>query len=126
MSAKCNDIDVVPSLSLSESSGTKFGHSFTKWSYSLHLQASNPDPSIHTRFSILILELDGDLTLLSLSLDLDCLHVLLFSQFLPVLLLNLPQKLPLQKLPLPPSISSITFNMVSAKRSISSPIIILV
>ena len=93
LSAKCNDIDLAPSLSLSESSGTKFGCSFTKCSYSLHLK--------HLILSLFILvldpnlELDSDLTLLSLSLDLDCLHVLLFSQVLPVLLLNLPRKLPL-------------------------------
>ena len=31
LSAKiCNDADLVPSLSLSESLGTKFGHSFAK------------------------------------------------------------------------------------------------
>ena len=98
LSAKCNDIDLTPSLSLSESLGIRFGHSFAKWLYSLHLK--------HLILSLFLLvlnpdlELDGDLTLLSLSLDLDCLHVLLFSQFLPVLLLYLPRKLPFKKLPL--------------------------
>ena len=120
---KCNDIDLAPSLSLSESSGTKSRHSFAKWSYSLHLK--------HLILSLFILvlnpnlELDGDLSLLYLSLDLDCVHVLLFSKVLPVLFLNLPQKITSLKVTSTPSISSIPFNTVSTKRSISSPIISL-
>ena len=87
LSAKCNDTDLALSLSLSELSGTKLGHSLAKWSYSLHLK--------HLILSLFVLVLDPDLELdgdqlhlsLSLSLDLDCLHVLLFSQFLSILLL---------------------------------------
>ena len=93
LSAKCNDTDLALSLSLSESSGIRLGHSFAKWSYSLHLKHL-----ILSHFVLVLdpdLELDGDLPLLSLSLDLDCLHVLLFSQLLSILLLYLPQKLPL-------------------------------
>ena len=93
LSAKiCNDADFALSLSLSESLGTKFEHSFAKWSHSLHLK--------HQTLSLFVLvlkfelELDSDLALIPLSLDLDCLHDLLSSLFLlpfrPMLLLNLP------------------------------------
>ena len=47
LSAKCNDTDLTPSLSLCESSGIRFRHSFAKWSYSLHLKTLYPI-SFHT------------------------------------------------------------------------------
>ena len=92
LSAKCNDTDLALLLSLLESSGIRLGHSFAKWSYSLHLK--------HLILSLFVLvldpnlELDCDLPLLSLYLD--CLHVFLFSQLLSIILLYLPRKLPLQ------------------------------
>ena len=66
LSTKCNDTDLALSLSLSELSGIRLGHSFAKWSYSLHLK--------HLILSLFVLvhdpdlELDGDLPVLSLSL----------------------------------------------------------
>ena len=82
LSAKiCNDADLMLSLSLSESLGTKFGHSFAKQSFSPYLK--------HWTLSLFVLvlkldqELDSDLALISLSLDLDCLHVLRPLYFYP-------------------------------------------
>ena len=99
LSAKCTDIDLAPSLSLSESLETKFTHSFAKWSYSLHLK--------HLTLSLLFrlvlnpnLELDGDLTLLSLSLDLDCLHVFFLPNSTSVIIKS-TSKVTSPKLPLP-------------------------
>ena len=120
LSAKiCNDACLALSLSLSESSRTKFGHSLAKRSYSPHLKHLTLSLFVLALEFDLDLKLKSDLVLIPLSLDLDCLQGLLSSLFLSLLLFLL--KLPLFYLRTTSSKITSTSSIISITVVISFP-----